>query len=440
MAAGVVSFVVGKLGDAFVKEVLHLYGVSEQVEKVHRDLTWIQFFLRDADRKHIVDERQKQWVKEVRDLAYWIEDVIDTFLDAVPEHKRGKREAVKRWFNKTKNLPAVHKLGDEIKQIEARIREINERRVMFGITNLGEGVGGEIIGQPVRPIVLPDVDDAGIVGFGKDIDEVVRLLMDENTTRRSVISIVGTGGLGKTTLAKKVYNSKAVLDQFRIRIWVVISQKFELIDIVRKIAEQLNIEQPKDLSGHQLSPLYQSLAEKKYLIILDDVWTSDLWTQIGEIFPNKNNGSRILITTRNLNVAKEIDPSSVPYKLSFLTPEQSIELLMKKALPNQNVDEQYPDDLYNIGKQFIKKCDGLPLALIVLGGLLSKKPATYVAWSGIMERMNWSIDGEVCIGIIGSSYEDLSFALKSCFMYFAAFPEDDEITTKNLYWMWITEH
>ncbi|KAJ4794714.1 CC-NBS-LRR class disease resistance protein [Rhynchospora pubera] len=240
MAESVVSFVVGKLGDAFVKEVLHLYGVSDQVEKVRRELSWIQSFLKDADRKRIVDERQNQWVKEVRDLAYWIEDVIHTFLDAVPKHKPGKREAVKRLFTKTKTLPAVHRLGDEIKQIEARIQEINERRITYGITNLGdEDVGGEIIGQPVRSIVLPDVDEASIVGFGNHVNEVVGLLLDESTMRRSVISIVGTGGLGKTTLAKKVYNSQAIQEQFKTRVWVVISQKFQLIDIVRKIAEQL---------------------------------------------------------------------------------------------------------------------------------------------------------------------------------------------------------
>ncbi|KAJ1684928.1 hypothetical protein LUZ63_016318 [Rhynchospora breviuscula] len=151
MAESVVSFVVGKLGDAFVKEVLHLYGVSDQVEKVRRELSWIQSFLKDADRKRIVDERQKQWVKEVRDLAYWIEDVIDTFLDTVPEHKPGKREAVKRFFTGVFKLPAVHRLGDEIKQIEARIQEINERRVTYGITSLGEGVGPvENIGQQVQ--------------------------------------------------------------------------------------------------------------------------------------------------------------------------------------------------------------------------------------------------------------------------------------------------
>ncbi|KAJ4765459.1 Disease resistance family protein [Rhynchospora pubera] len=435
MAESVLSFVVGKLGDAFVKEVLHLYGVHGQVEKVGRDLGMIQAFLKDADRKHIVDERQKQWVKEVRDVAYWIEHVIDTFLLMAPEKMPGKYQFVKRWLRKIKKLPSVHKLGVEINQIEARIQEINERRNTFGTTNLE----GEIIRQLVRPIVLPEVDEDDIVGFENDRDAVVRLLLDKNTTRRSVISIVGTGGLGKTTLAKKVYNSETIKDQFKTRVWVVISEKFELIDIVKEIAKQLEIEPPKDVSGYQLTALHQHLTMKKYLIVLDDVWTIDPWTQIKAIFPDKQNGSRILITTRMLNVAKEADPSSVPHILPFLTPEQSIELFMKKALPNQSADQPYPDDLFNIGKQFIKKCDGLPLALVVLGGLLSKKHATYVAWSGLMETMNWGTDGKQCIAVIDSSYEDLSFALKSCFMYFAAFHEDDEIEAISLYQMWIAE-
>ncbi|KAJ4804037.1 Nbs-lrr resistance protein [Rhynchospora pubera] len=438
MAESVVKFVLEKLSDVVVKELLHLYGVGEQVEKVSRELSFIQAFIKDADRKRIVDERQKQWVKEVRDLAYRIEDVIDTFLVEMPEPKPGKREAVKRWFMKTKKFRVFQRVGDEINQIMARIQEINESRITYGITNIGEGIE-EKIRQPVRRILLPDNDEAGIVGFEADRDKITSLLLDETTTRRSVVSIVGPGGLGKTTLARKVYNSEDVKNQFDVRMWVVISQKFDPIDILRKIAKQLGIQQPQDLSEHELAELYRSLTTKRYLLVLDDIWKNDLWTQIEGIMPNSNNKSRVVITTRFFDVAKEADPLSTPYKLQFLTEELSLELFLKKALINRNANEECPPDLLDIGKKFVKRCGGLPLALIVLGGLLSRKPAKYAAWSKMMQTMDWGTDGEECIAIIGTSYEDLPLALKSCFMYFAAFPEDDEIDAQDLIRMWIAE-
>ncbi|KAJ1687997.1 hypothetical protein LUZ63_019387 [Rhynchospora breviuscula] len=435
MAESVVSFVLRKLGDAFVKEVLHLYGVSGQVEKVSRELSWIQAFLKDADRKHL-DKRQEHWVKEVRDLAYAIEDVIDTFLLTVPEKKPGKWEAVRRLFLKTKKLPAVHILGNEINTIEARIQEIEASRVRYGISNLGEGVEGEIE-QPAKRIVPLDADEAGLVGFEEDQEKIISLLLDETNKRRSVISIVGTGGLGKTTLARKVYRS--VKEKFNIRIWVTVSQKFQTIDILRKIADQLQMEPPKDLSEHQVTKLYRSLAKSSYLLVLDDVWTKNFWNQIEGLLPEENNGSRILITTRFVKVAQVANPTSVPYKLQFLSEDQSLELLMKKALPNRDANDGYPNDLYSIGRELAKRCGGLPLALVVLGGLLSTKLANNNTWSKMMQNMDWGTEGKQCIAVIGTSYDDLPLALKSCFLYFAAFPEDYEIDATSVLRMWIAE-
>ncbi|KAJ4775008.1 Disease resistance protein (CC-NBS-LRR class) family [Rhynchospora pubera] len=356
----------------------------------------------------------------------------------MPEPKPGKREAVKRWFMKTKKFRVFQRVGDEINQIMARIQEINESRITYGITNIGEGIEEEIR-KPVRRIVLPDNDEAGIVGFEADRDKITSLLLDETTTRRSVVSIVGPGGLGKTTLARKVYNSEDVKKQFDVRMWVVISQKFDPIDILRKIAKQLGIQQPQGLSEHELAELYRSLTTKRYLLVLDDIWKNDLWTQIEGILPNSNNKSRVLITTRFFDVAKEADPLSTPYKLQFLTEELSLELFLKKALINRNANEECPPDLLDIGKKIVKRCDGLPLALIVLGGLLSKKQANYATWSRMMQTMDWGTDGEECLAIIGTSYEDLPLVLKSCFMYFAAFPEDHEIDAQSLIRIWIAE-
>ena len=131
MAESIVKVIVSKLTDVGVKEVLRMYNVDEQVETVTRQLGWIQVFLKDADKRKITDEKQKYWVKEVRDVAYLIEDAIDTFLLEIPpkpQKPTGTMESMKRMMNITKKLPAVRKLVHEIEQIQRRMTEIEESR------------------------------------------------------------------------------------------------------------------------------------------------------------------------------------------------------------------------------------------------------------------------------------------------------------------------
>jgi disease resistance protein RPM1 len=208
MAETIVRSVLDKITDVAVKKALDLWGagviVREQIEMMGRELNWIRAFLKDADRKQIQDETQKQWVKEVRVVAYWIEDVIDTFLcHEAPQKEHGMRGAVKRMFGGEPNI--LRNLGDEIAGILARLQEISANKDRFRINNLGEdGAAGKRL--PVRPPVLPDIEDPDVVGFDGDRDNIIKELLDPSTLRRSVVSIVGPGGLGKTTLAKRVYN------------------------------------------------------------------------------------------------------------------------------------------------------------------------------------------------------------------------------------------
>ncbi|XP_078162385.1 putative disease resistance RPP13-like protein 3 [Carex rostrata] len=443
MAEWIVNSVLGKLADVTVQEVLSLHGVEKQVETMTRELGRIQAFLKDADKKRIIDDGQKYWIKEVRDLAYSIEDAIDTFLTEIPQEPQnstGMMQDMKRMIKKAKKYTHVHKLVDDISVIQTKMKEIRKSRLSYGINKLGEDSGE--IQLPIRPFVLPDIDPE-IIGFNKDRDHIVKGLLDETTKRRSVVSIWGTGGLGKTTLAQKVYNSNDVKERFRLRIWIVISQKFKLIDILGNILQQLDLHiDPSKLPKDEvalLAKLRESLRDKNYLVVFDDVWTDDLWIQIESALPDENNGSRVLLTSRSFDVVKNADPTCEPYKLEYLTDDLSLKLLLKKALPNQDPNNSAFHDLSEIMNKFVKKCDGLPLALVVVGGLLSKKPCNYNAWSKVLKTMCWDNDGKKCSEIISTSYEDLPFALKSCFMYFAAFPEDYEVNVKDLIRIWVAE-
>jgi NB-ARC domain len=217
-----------------------------------------------------------------------------------------------------------------------------------------------------------------------------------------------------------------------------------LINILKKIRGQIReineSEQGKD-EEYFLMDLFRSLKGKKYLLVIDDVWTINLWMAIQKALPNEKNGSRILMTTRIYEVAKEADPAREPYKLSFLTEKSSLELFLKNAIPNEEIRNECPENLLALARQFANKCGGLPLALVVLGCLLAKKQFAYPIWSKMMQTMNWHADGQkVCIEIISTSYDDLPLALKSCFMYFAAFPEDYTIEdVPSLLRMWIAE-
>lgn len=134
MAEGIVKFVLGKLADVAVKKVMDLYGVDKQVEAVSRELSRIEAFLKDADKKQIIDERQKHWVKEVRDLAYSIEDVIDTFLTEVPQEPQEFTGI--RMMKKAKKFTVVHKLIDDISQIHTRMKEIEASRHRYAGADL----------------------------------------------------------------------------------------------------------------------------------------------------------------------------------------------------------------------------------------------------------------------------------------------------------------
>ncbi|XP_078159672.1 disease resistance protein RPP13-like [Carex rostrata] len=440
MAETVVEFVVKKLANFMANfvanELKHLGGVGDKVQMMQTELIRIQSCLKDADMKHKGDARVQNWLNELRDVTYRIEDATDTFLVEVEDHRVKHLNKIKKMFHKTIMVKTLHKLGTDLDNIQNELDRISKSRDDYGIVAVQDIVGEETI-LPFRRETYQEVDDTEVVGMEADKKKILQLMLAEETPRRAVITIVGPGGLGKTTLAHMVYQSAQ--EKFDYHIMLSISQQYSLIDLVTKMLLKLENSIPENQGlGDLISRLKKFLNDRRYLIILDDVWKEDLWIQLEDILPDVKNGSRVLLTSRNLDVASA-DSQIPPYELNFLDSKKSLDLLLKKALPNQKPDEECRTNLLDLANQLSKKCKGLPLALIVLGGVLLKKRGDYLEWERVLRTFDWYSDCKGCMDVLAMSYQDMPYYLKACFMYLAFFPEDYKISTTNLIRMWIAE-
>jgi NB-ARC domain/Rx N-terminal domain len=423
MTQAIISAVVKKLADVLVEEVRTLGSVDLKVGEVKLQLNQMQCFLKDADsKKKGGDERIKGWVRDVRSIAYETEDAIDTFLVEVNYIRLGLIP---------NGLLARRTLGEKISKIQAKLRIIFESRTTFGIQDFSDDRGYfEHLLQLItkkepsfKRHVLPDVDNGEVVGFDAEKRKIIDLLLHGPSDQsRHVISIVGPGGIGKTTLAQMVYSCSTVRSHFDYYLWITVSKDFNLLDVLKKIHQKLAYitemkgESQNDQILFLLSEVNLLLKKNKYLIVLDDVWSEDVFNQLKTGLVDAGIGSRVLMTSRFLNVGNCADSTCV-YHLQFLNEGESLGLFLKKALQCSDPSPSCPEELQDLARKLVKRCGGLPLAVTVLGGLLSSKLPTYREWYRVHERLDWHTVGRECMKILATSYDELPYFLKSCFRY-----------------------
>ncbi|XP_057801540.1 putative late blight resistance protein homolog R1A-10 isoform X2 [Salvia miltiorrhiza] len=282
-----------------------------------------------------------------------------------------------------------------------------------------------------------NVKESKMVGF----DDVLLQLLDRLTggnRNRQIIPITGMGGIGKTTLARHIFEHALVKEHFDIRAWTTISQTYNVREALREVLHQVSGDLGSDLSENELGEkLYKYLYGRRYIIILDDMWSVEVWDKMRFFFSDYNDGSRVIVTTRLSNLAAELTNSN-SISMRFLDDVCSWSLFSKTVFG----DEGFPLHLEEIGKKIVGNCYGLPLSIAVIGGLLAKSELTLEYWEHIEENLSSIVNSEndeYCLRVLKLSYDHLPAYLKPCFLYMGRFEEDKAIRVSELMRLWVSE-
>nr|XP_043640332.1 putative late blight resistance protein homolog R1A-10 [Erigeron canadensis]XP_043640333.1 putative late blight resistance protein homolog R1A-10 [Erigeron canadensis] len=433
MADAVVEFLLDNLKQLLLYNSDLVFGVKDQVESLYKELSLMKAFLKDSKEKRSEYEYVRELVRQIRDVAYEAEDTIDTFVvNATLQRERSTLKKIAHVFEYPAKLRSVAK---DIESIKTKVKEIYDNK-RFGIEAL---YTGESSNRPSSKRRKPVVEEDNVVGFDEEAKEIVSRLTNIFKSLE-VVSVVGMGGLGKTTLAKKVYCDPTIEFHFFVRAWVYVSQEYNRKEVLLTILSSLILpsDQTYKLNEDMLiEEICKQLNGRRYLIVLDDVWTRDAWNDLQMAFPKQDCGSRILLTTRHADVASLANPDSEAHRLKFLTEDESWKLLSLKVFRRNCC----PSELVEFGETIARKCGGLPLAIVVIAGILLKKDKTRDLWKRVAESVGSYVakDPKQCMDVLALSYNHLPDHLKVCFIYFGAFPEDFPIPVWKLIMLWVAE-
>ncbi|XP_027119954.1 putative disease resistance protein RGA3 isoform X2 [Coffea arabica] len=435
------------------KEFSLIYGFKKDLEKLRGSLAMIQAFLRDAERRPVGEEAVKLWLEKLEGVAYDADDVLDEMNYKILQHKvklQKKVESKVKIFSLLSNPFSFNReLAGKLKDINTNLKRINHEANEFGLqfhirdVDADSAAGAVFSHSIARSRETDSVSvDPNVLGRDNDKSDLVKTLMRSRDEVVSVIPIVGMGGLGKTTLARLIYNDERIKNYFDARIWVCVSESFDVTKLFAMMLESLT-QSHVQVQGREaiVKNLQKAIGVGRYLLILDDVWNdkADKWDDFKRSMEgiNRTKGNSIVVTTRSEQVASIV--ATLPqHFLRKLSEEDCLSILKARAFPGGEV----PRELDAIGKKIAAKCQGLPLAANLVGGILRNKGKS--EWMSILNEglshVNGDENGCSILQILKLSFDHLPTpAAKKCFAYCSIFNKDFNLKKEQVVQLWIAE-
>ncbi|KAL3354846.1 hypothetical protein AABB24_019104 [Solanum stoloniferum] len=411
------------------------------LKKLEDILLGLQIVLSDAENKQASNRHVSQWFNKLQSAVNGAENLIEEVnYEALRLKVEGQNLAeTSNQLVSDLNLCLIDDFFLNIKdKLEETIETLEVLEKQIGRLGLKEHFVSTK--QETRTPSTSLVDDAGIFGRQNEIENLIgRLLsMDTKGKNLAVVPIVGMGGLGKTTLAKAVYNDERVQKHFGLKAWFCVSEAYDAFRITKGLLQEIGSTDLKvDDNLNQLQvKLKEKLNGKRFLVVLDDVWNDNYpeWDELRNLFLQGDIGSKIIVTTRKENVALMMGSGAI--YMGILSSEDSWALFKRHSLENRD-PEEHPE-FEEVGKQIAAKCKGLPLALKALAGILRCK-SEVDEWRDILRSEIWELS--ICSnGILPAlmlSYNDLPAHLKQCFAYCAIYPKDHQFCKDQVIHLWI---
>ncbi|OEL17596.1 Disease resistance protein RPP13 [Dichanthelium oligosanthes] len=444
-ATGVMSSLLAKLAELLREDYQLQKDMRREIAFLKDELSSMNALLERLADMEVLNPQTREWRNQVREMTYDIEDCVDDYMRQLrsgPQRHSGVVGFFLGYVQKVKDLVARHETAEQIQKLRDRIVEAGHRRKRYKIDDAVNSASTNVV--PVdRRLAALYAELGGLVGINVPRDEVIKLVGDGEQGMK-VVSIVGCGGLGKTTVANQVY--RKIAEQFDCQAFVSLSQNPDMVMIFRSILSQVKKNEYGTSSScdqeHLIGELRDFLKDKRYLIVIDDLWSTQSWKTIKFALLENTCGSRIIVTTRIGTIAKTCSSPQhdFVYELRMLSEDDSKRLFFRRIFGSE---DKCPHQLKEVSTEIVRKCGGLPLAVITMASLLTTKSYSRADWLKVCDSIGSGLekngDVEEMNVILSLSYNHLPHHLRTCLLYLSMFPEDYLIKRDYLVRRWIAE-